>query len=187
MRIAVAPRVVFISSVKSSMACSSSSFRFVSLSIADATASALEFVNHSLGPFELKKPNDNTLPIRPKTESKRPPIPSTRMCSNILNMFSGRSKMASIRLPMASNMLATRSSIQRRLMSSVKDDNTPVTKLLMAFAISKINFGICATIPTTLPKPLDRILFKLLPTDDNASPIAFDRVPPILFAIPSPI
>ena len=84
-------------------------------------------------------------------------------------------------------MLFTRSSIQRRDTNSVSEFRTPVTKLLILLARSSIILGICAIMPTILPKPLDIILDIVPPREDNALPIAPDTALPTLFAIPSPI
>ena len=184
---AAAPRALFISSVRSSIACSSSSLRFVRRWILAATSAAFEFVNHSLGPPLPSKPNVSMLPTRPKTLSKRPPAPFTTIPSSTLKRFSGRSKMASIRLPTASSMLTTRSSIHLSEISSVMESSTPVTKFLMPFDRSSISFGICATMPITLPMPPDSTLSILPPILPSVLPIVFDSVAPIFFAIPSPI
>ena len=155
--------------------------------MASATSFSLELVNQSLGPLELKAPKDRILPIRPSTVSSRPPMPFTIMLSNTLNRFSGRSKMASIRLPMASSMPTTRSSIHLREMISVMASRMPVTKFLMPCTRSSISLGIWATIPMIPPSPLDNTPDRLPPILPSALPIVPDSVVPIVFAMPSPI
>ena len=95
--------------------------------------------------------------------------------------------MASIRLPTASSMLTTRSSIQRRLISSVKASRIPVTKFLMAPTKSNISFGIWATMPMMLPRPLDSKPSMPLPMLPSVLPMVLLSVVPIVFAMPSPI
>ena len=150
-----------------------------------ATLLALLFSNHADGPADDSAPSDRTLPIRPTTLLSSPPTPSTTIPSIALNKFSGRSKIASMRFPIASVMLTTKSDNHSNLSSSVNELSMPVTKSLMEAARLSISFGICATIPTTDPIPFPNRSVMLPPKEPSVLPRVLEIEFPTFFAVTS--